>query len=136
MGHRKGPAAGSMESEELRMRLTVIQKYLAYDGYRVLEGPLPVMGHDDMRTFSVELQRQQCTPFATLDLRRTGAAAGWFPIRIWRPSAIPQPSCKPRNPGTGPDQRRSYSVSSSRMPAVALGWRKAMRRPAAPQRGV
>ena len=36
----------------------------------------------------------------------------------------------------GKFQWRSYSVSSTRIPAVAVGWRNAIRRPAAPERGV
>ena len=100
-GTERGPAAGWMKSEELRMRLTVIQKYLASDGYRVLEGPLPVMGHDDMRTFKVELQRQQCNTVATIDLRRTGSGSWVVSDPHLETLSNPAAACKPRNPGTG-----------------------------------
>jgi hypothetical protein len=100
-GTERGPAASWMKPEELRMRLTVIQKYLAYDGYRVLEGPLGVPGHDDMRTFKVELQRQQCNTVASLDLKRTGSGIWVVSDPHLETLSNPAASCKPRNPGTG-----------------------------------
>jgi hypothetical protein len=100
-GTERGPAAGWMKPKELEMRLTVIQRYLVYDGYRILEGPLPIPGHDDQRTFRVELQRQQCNVVASLDVRRTGSG-GWVVSDPHLESlSNPAASCKPRNPGTG-----------------------------------
>src|ERR1700719_1865737 len=55
LGTERRPAGEWMKVEELKMRVAVIQKSLAYDGYRVLEGPLPDPGHDDRRTFRIEL---------------------------------------------------------------------------------
>jgi len=52
-GTDKGPAAGNMNSGVLQQRLTVIQKYLDHTGYRIIEGPLPVPGRDELRTFRV-----------------------------------------------------------------------------------
>src|SRR6266566_2287615 len=43
------------------------------------------------------------------------------------------PAVSPRN--VSARRRVTYSVSSSRMPAVVFGWTKAMRRPPAPLRG-
>jgi hypothetical protein len=99
-GTEKGPAAEWMKAEELKMRLTVIQRYLAYDGYRVLEGPIPVPGHDDMRTFKVELQRQQCNTTATLDLKRTGSGGWVVSDPHLETLSNPAAACKPRSPGT------------------------------------
>jgi hypothetical protein len=101
-GTERGPAADWMKPEELKMRLTVIQKYLAYDGYRVLEGPTPIPGHDDMRAFKVELQRQQCNTVATLDLKRTGSGGWVVSDPHLETLSNPAASCKPRNPGTAP----------------------------------
>src|SRR2546422_594495 len=39
-GTERGPANDWMKSDELRQRLSVIQRYLAHVGYRVIEGPL------------------------------------------------------------------------------------------------
>src|SRR6266480_1108916 len=59
-GTERGPAAQSMNGDVLRQRLTVIQKYLDHSGYRVIEGPLLVPGHQELRTYRVELQRASC----------------------------------------------------------------------------
>ena len=56
-GTERGPANDWMKSDELRQRLTVIQRYLAHVGYRVIEGPLVVPGNSSQRSFRVELQR-------------------------------------------------------------------------------
>src|SRR4029077_13637613 len=71
--------------------------------------------------------------------RRSGASEGW------------QVGCERRAPGEPPHtgrcmppvirgnvsapRRVSYSVSSTRMPAVAFGWMNAIRRPPTPRRG-
>ena len=99
-GTERGPAADWMKPEELKMRLTVIQKYLAFDGYRILEGPLPVPGRDDMRAFKVEIQRQQCNTVATLDLMRTGSGRWLVSDPHLETLSNPAAACKPRNPGT------------------------------------
>jgi hypothetical protein len=68
-GSERGPAAGWMKGEELKQRLSVIQKYLNHEGYRVVEGPLPIPGQDNMRTFRVELQRAGgCSVVLPIDL--------------------------------------------------------------------
>src|SRR3989475_5728681 len=56
-GTERGPANDWMKSDELRQRLSVIQRYLAHVGYRVIEGPLVVPGNLNQRSFRVELQR-------------------------------------------------------------------------------
>ena len=76
-GSDRGPAAGWMKGDELKERLTVIQKYLDHAGYRVIEGPLPVPGHDNTMTFRVELQRANaCTIVFPVDLVRA-KSGGW-----------------------------------------------------------
>jgi hypothetical protein len=101
-GTEKGPAASWMKPEDLRMRLTVIQRYLMYDGYRILEGPLSVPGHDDRRTFRVELQRKQCNTVANLELMRTNKGGWVVSDPHLETLSNPAAPCKPRNPGTGP----------------------------------
>src|SRR5439155_17908513 len=57
-GAERGPATTWMKSDELRERLSVVQKYVDHAGYRVIEGPLAVPVRDNMKSFRVELQRQ------------------------------------------------------------------------------
>jgi len=67
-----------MKSDQLRERLTVVQKYVDHAGYRVIEGPLAVPGHDNSKTFRVELQRQGgCTVVFRSIWCTPKAAAGW-----------------------------------------------------------
>lgn len=71
-GSDRGPASEWMKPEELKMRVAVIQKYLNHVGYRVVEGPTPVPGHDDQRTFKIDLQRSSsCTVTFPIELVRT-----------------------------------------------------------------
>ena len=76
-GSERGAATTWMKPDQLRERLSVVQKYVDHAGYRVVEGPLPVPGHDNMQTFKVELQRQRgCTVVFPIDLVRT-KSGGW-----------------------------------------------------------
>ncbi|PYO42851.1 MAG: hypothetical protein DMD33_09310 [Gemmatimonadetes bacterium] len=76
-GSDRGPAASWMKSDELKERLTVIQKYLDHAGYRLVEGPLPVAGHDNTMSFRVELQRANgCSVVFPVDLVRA-KGGGW-----------------------------------------------------------
>ena len=76
-GSERGPATNWMKSDQLRERLSVVQKYVNHAGYRVIEGPLAVPGHDNMKSFRVELQRDGgCTVVFPIDLVRT-KDGGW-----------------------------------------------------------
>ncbi len=76
-GSERGPATSWMKSDQLRERLSVVQKYVDHAGYRVIEGPLAVPGHDNVKSFRVELQRQRgCTVVFPIDLVRT-KSGGW-----------------------------------------------------------
>src|SRR5207237_755685 len=76
-GSERGPATSWMKSDQLRERLSVVQKYVDHAGYRVIEGPLAVPGHDNLKSFRVELQRQGgCTVVFPVDLVRT-KSGGW-----------------------------------------------------------
>lgn len=100
-GTDRGPAAEWMKVDELKKRVAVIQKYLAHDGYRVLEGPLPVAGRDDERTFRVELQRAACTTVQPIDLIRT-KRGGWVVYDVHLETASnPAMGCRPQGSGTG-----------------------------------
>src|SRR5213595_2040901 len=124
-GSERGPATSWMKSDQLRERLTVVQKYVDHAGYRVIEGPLAVPGHDNLKSFRVELQRQGgCTVVFPVDLVRT-KSGGWVGDGV--------PAVSEGNVSAG--WRVCYSVSSSKMPAVVFGCRKAMRRPPTPRRG-
>ena len=56
-GNERGLASAHLKSDEVNQRLTVLQIYLNHVGYRVLEGPLPVLNKEERRTFRVELER-------------------------------------------------------------------------------
>ena len=74
-GTDKGPAAATMDATELTQRLSVIQKYLAHTGYRIVEGPTSVPASPRLRTYRIELQRSNCTRVLPMDLifSRTGS---------------------------------------------------------------
>lgn len=76
-GSDRGPASTWMKSDALKERLTVMQKYLDHVGYRVIEGPQGVQGHDNEQTFRVEIQRaNSCTVVFPIDLVRS-KGGGW-----------------------------------------------------------
>jgi len=99
-GTERGPAAGSMNSDVLRQRLTVIQKYLDHTGYRVIEGPLLVSGRDDLRTYRVELQRASCNQVLPIDVVRTHSG-GWLVYDVHLESAGSPGRCAPTGIGQG-----------------------------------
>lgn len=100
-GTERGPAATTMNPTELSQRLTVIQKYLAHTGSRVLEGPIAVPGDDRLRTFRVELQRPQCARVVPIDLIQT-RAGGWIVYDVHLEAAgNPVLGCQPGG-GTRP----------------------------------
>src|SRR6266480_1262170 len=94
-GSERGPATNWMKSDQLRERLTVVQRYVDHAGYRVIEGPLAVPGHDNLKTFRVELQRQGgCTVVFPIDLVHT-KSGGWV-VNDVHLGSIPTPgsSCR------------------------------------------
>lgn len=98
-GTERGPASASMNSDVLRQRLTVIQKYLDHTGYRIIEGPLLVAGRDDLRTYRVELQRNSCNHVLPMDVVRTHSG-GWLVYDVHLEAAgSPVGRCQPA--GTG-----------------------------------
>lgn len=103
-GTERGPASGSMNSDVLRQRLTVIQKYLDHTGYRIIEGPLLVAGRDDLRTYRVELQRVNCNQVLPIDVIRT-RSGGWLVYDVHLEAAgSPVGRCQPAgtsSPGQG-----------------------------------
>ncbi|HEX9283022.1 MAG TPA: hypothetical protein VF882_04475 [Gemmatimonadales bacterium] len=94
-GTERGPAKTTMKADALRERLTVIQKYLDHVGYRVVEGPMPAPGKDNVQTFRIELQRQQsCTVVFPIDLVRA-RSGGWLVLDPHLESVgTPRASCK------------------------------------------
>jgi hypothetical protein len=95
-GASRGPAAEWMKPEDMKQRLTVIQRYLNHEGYRVVEGPLPVPGKDDVRTFRVELQRAGgCSVVLPLDLVRAKSGS-WLVLDVHLEAAgNPASACRP-----------------------------------------
>jgi hypothetical protein len=99
-GTERGPAVNSMNGGVLRQRLTVIQKYLDHTGYRIIEGPLLVPGHNDLRTYRVELQRANCNQVLPIDVVRTHSG-GWLVYDVHLESAG-SPGGRCQQVGTGP----------------------------------
>jgi hypothetical protein len=94
-GTDRGPAAQWMKPVELRQRLTVIQKYLAHVGYRIIEGPLAVPNRGDLRTYRVDLQRGDCSQAVPIDVVRT-RSGGWLVYDVHLEAAgSPAARCQP-----------------------------------------
>lgn len=100
-GTERGPAGAWMDARTLHMRLTVIQRYLAHSGYRVIEGPIvPASGSPMLRTFRIELQREGCNTVLPIDLVRT-KSGGWLVYDVHLESAgNPAARCQPERAGT------------------------------------
>ena len=99
-GTDRGPAAQWMKGDELRQRLTVIQKYLDHTGYRIIEGPLAVPSRNDLRTYRVDLQRSGCNQAVPIDVVRT-RSGGWLVYDVHLEAAgTPSARCQPAGSGT------------------------------------
>ena len=100
-GSERGPAVSYMKADELKKRVSVLQIYLAYDGYRIIEGPQPVPGKDNQRTYRIELQRRGCNATASLDIIRANEG-GWLVYNVHLADlSNPAAACKPKGQGTG-----------------------------------
>jgi hypothetical protein len=100
-GDERGPAASYMKADVLKKRVSVLQIYLAHDRYRVLEGPQPVPGKENERTYRVELQRRECNVTTSLDIVRV-KNGGWLVYDVHLESLDnPASACKPKGQGTG-----------------------------------
>lgn len=84
-GTQRGPAVEWMPAKQLDQRLTVIQRYLANNGFKVMLGPQPVNGHDELRTYQVELKRDKCPHIQPIDIIR--AKGGWLVFDVHLESA-------------------------------------------------
>jgi hypothetical protein len=102
-GTERGPAAQSMNGEVLRQRVTVIQKYLDHTGYRIIEGPLLVPGHQELRTYRVELQRASCNQVMPIDVIKTHSG-GWlvYDVHLEAAGSPAAGHCQPAATGTRP----------------------------------
>ena len=99
-GTARGPASEWMSDLVLAMRMTVVQRYLSANGYRIVEGPLAVPGHADRRLFRVELQRQQCLHVQPIELVQA-SRGGWLVYDVHLESAN-EAGMSPGGPGTRP----------------------------------
>lgn len=99
-GTSRGPAVEWMSDSTLQMRMTVVQRYLHANGYRIVEGPLTVPGHADRRLFRVELQRSQCLHVQPIELVQA-SRGGWLVYDVHLESANEAGAC-PAASGTKP----------------------------------
>ena len=94
-GTDRGPASQWMKTNELRQRVTVIQKYLDHTGYRIIEGPLAVPNRADLRSYRVDLQRTGCNQAVPIDVIRT-RSGGWLVYDVHLEAAgSPGGRCQP-----------------------------------------
>ena len=100
-GTERGPAGNNMDARVLQQRLTVIQKYLDHTGYRIIEGPLLVPGHEELRTFRVDLQRSTCNQVMPIDVVRT-RSGGWLVYDVHLETAGSPGGRCPQETGTRP----------------------------------
>lgn len=100
-GTARGPAAEWMPDSTLQMRMAVVQHYLDADGYKVVEGPLPVPGHQNRRLFHVEMQSPQCVHVQPIELIQA-SRGGWLVYDVHLEDANEAAKCRRRAPGTGP----------------------------------
>ena len=99
-GTSRGPASEWMSDSTLSMRMTVVQRYMSANGYRIVEGPLAVPGHTDRRLFRVELQRSQCLHVQPIELVQA-SRGGWLVYDVHLESANEAGACPARS-GTRP----------------------------------
>lgn len=99
-GTSRGPASEWMSDTTLSMRMTVVQRYMSANGYRIVEGPLAVPGHADRRLFRVELQRAQCLHIQPIELVQA-SRGGWLVYDVHLESANEVGACPARS-GTKP----------------------------------
>ncbi|HEY6852751.1 MAG TPA: hypothetical protein VI139_00785 [Gemmatimonadales bacterium] len=99
-GTERGAAVSWMKPQELKERLSVIQKYLDHTGYRIVDGPIGDARAPDQQTFHVELQRQNCNVVVPIDLVRTHTG-GWIVKDPHLEAAGNPAKCPGQSPGTG-----------------------------------
>jgi hypothetical protein len=95
-GNERGPAAGYMDPQELRKRLTVIQIYLQHDRFEFAEGgSLAMPGNEQVRVVSVRLLRSGCV--AVVPFRLMPWQGKWLITDIdLTPIGNPARTCAPR----------------------------------------
>lgn len=76
-GNSRGPARMSMKDSTVYRHVAAMRVYLNHVGYRIIEGPLPISGHQDMVGFRVEMQRSNCTYVQQFDIQHT-RQGGWM----------------------------------------------------------
>ena len=149
VGHRgRARRQARKQPPDYERRIVVMQAYLSHDDSRIL-ADAPDGGPRAATRCRSEIRRSACTwtvPFTVIQLAdgtwivNSGRSHAPPAIRREAASLERQDTAAGKQPviaGTfHPASLLSYSVSSSRMPAVAFGWTKAIRRPPAPVRGI
>ena len=142
-GTAKGPAAGPTSRQTTSGGSRSCRPTSAHDDSRIASDVPDGIG--TRHAVQVQLRRQACTwtvPFGVIQL----SDGSWIVNQVDLTAAgNPARPCDPVRCGhvdrplvagnLPPSRLLSYSVSSSRMPAVAFGCTKAIRRPPAPVRG-
>lgn len=75
-GTESGPMAGRMDADELDMRLTVMQRYLAHEKYQIVPAPSTATERKGRRRYQVELTRFGCVIQVPIELVQV--KSGWL----------------------------------------------------------
>jgi hypothetical protein len=82
-GNKKGSvhSRGQLPPAYEDSLIQVFEVYLQHDGYRIIDGPVPVIGIPDVVTYHVELQLPNCNRVQPLDLVHTNQG-GWLVVNV------------------------------------------------------
>ncbi len=75
-GTESGPMAGRMDADQLDMRLTVMQRYLAHEKYQIVPPPSTATVREGRRTYQVKLTRFGCVVQVPIELVQV--KSGWL----------------------------------------------------------
>ena len=75
-GTKSGPMAGRMDADQLDMRLTVMQRYLAHEKYQIVPAPSTATVREGRRRYQVELTRLGCVIQVPIELVQV--KSGWL----------------------------------------------------------
>ncbi len=79
-GTKDGPSIEEMDSAELDMRLTVMQRYLTHEEYEILASGSTARVDDRTRAYRIRLTRAGCVHNVPFELVRVGG--GWLVSKI------------------------------------------------------
>ena len=79
-GTESGPMAGRMDADQLDMRLTVMQRYLAHEKFQLVPPPSTATEREGRRMYQVELTRFGCLIQVPIELVQV--ESGWLVTNV------------------------------------------------------